>query len=99
MRARRAGRTSSADAPVSGNPGDNSYCRSRGSRRLPDVEMRTVTLDHPDARRLITELQQEYVRRYGGGDATPIEVSEFVTPRGMFIVGYLDGIAMACGGW
>jgi hypothetical protein len=50
-------------------------------------------------RRLIAALQQEYVRRYGGDDATAIDVSEFVAPRGTFIVGYLDGRAMACGGW
>ncbi len=63
------------------------------------MELRTLTLDHPDARRLITELQQEYVRRYGGQDATPIDVSEFVAPRGTFVVGYLNGVAVACGGW
>ena len=66
---------------------------------LPLVECRTRTLDHPDARRLNAALQQEYVRRYGGEDGTPIEVTEFVAPRGTFIVGYLDGIALACGGW
>jgi GNAT superfamily N-acetyltransferase len=63
------------------------------------VECRTRALDHPDARQLIAALQQEYVRRYGGDDATPIDVREFVVPRGTFIVGYLDGTAMACGGW
>jgi GNAT superfamily N-acetyltransferase len=63
------------------------------------VELRTRTLDHPDAFRLIAALQQEYVRRYGGDDATPIDISGFAAPRGIFIVGYLDGTAMACGGW
>jgi GNAT superfamily N-acetyltransferase len=67
--------------------------------RLHGVELRTLTLDHPDVRRLITALQQEYVRRYGGDDATPVYVSEFVAPRGTFVVGYLDGMEMACGGW
>ncbi len=66
---------------------------------LPVVECRTRTLDHPDVGRLIAALQQEYVGRYGGEDATPIDVTEFVAPRGTFIVGYLDGMAMACGGW
>jgi GNAT superfamily N-acetyltransferase len=63
------------------------------------VELRTLTLDHPDARWLTTALQQEYVRRYGGQDATPVHVSEFMVPRGTFVVGYLDGMAVACGGW
>ncbi len=56
-------------------------------------------MDHPDANRLIAALQREYVSRYGSDDATPTDVSEFVAPRGTFIVGYLDGTAMACGGW
>ncbi|MFN2479318.1 MAG: GNAT family N-acetyltransferase [Pseudonocardiaceae bacterium] len=63
------------------------------------MECRTRTLNHPDALGLIAALQQEYVRRYGGDDATPIDVSEFVAPRGTFIVGYLEGTAVACGGW
>ncbi|MGH3547372.1 MAG: GNAT family N-acetyltransferase [Pseudonocardiaceae bacterium] len=63
------------------------------------MECRTRTLDHPDVGRLIAALQQEYVCRYGGEDATLIDVTEFVAPRGTFIVGYLDGMAMACGGW
>jgi GNAT superfamily N-acetyltransferase len=69
------------------------------SPRLPIVELRTLTLDHPDADRLITALQQEYVHRYGGDDATPVDVSEFAAPRGTFVVGYLDERALACGGW
>ena len=63
------------------------------------MELRTRALDHPDARRLIAELQQEYVHRYGGEDATPTDVTEFAAPGGTFLVGYLDGVAVACGGW
>ncbi|MGH8917881.1 MAG: GNAT family N-acetyltransferase [Actinomycetes bacterium] len=63
------------------------------------MELRTSALDHPDARRLIAELQQEYVHRYGGEDATPVDLSEFTPPRGTFVVGYRDGVAIACGGW
>ncbi|PZS32717.1 MAG: GNAT family N-acetyltransferase [Pseudonocardiales bacterium] len=63
------------------------------------MELETRTFDHPDARRLIAALQQVYVHRYGSDDATPIEGSEFVAPRGIFVVGYLDGTAIACGGW
>lgn len=63
------------------------------------VELRTLALDHPDVQKLIDEVQQEYVHRYGGKDATPVDVSEFAAPRGTFVVGYLDGVAVACGGW
>ncbi|MGH3797247.1 MAG: GNAT family N-acetyltransferase [Pseudonocardiaceae bacterium] len=63
------------------------------------MELRTLALDHPDAQRLIAQVQQEYVRRYGGEDATPVDVPEFAAPHGTFVVGYLGGVAVACGGW
>ena len=58
-----------------------------------------VGYDHPDAVRLIAEVQQEYVRRYGGEDSTPLGPADFVPPRGLFMVGYLDGEPVVCGGW
>ena len=36
-----------------------------------DVRIDAVPYDHPDAVRLIGELQQEYVIRYGGVDRSP----------------------------
>jgi GNAT superfamily N-acetyltransferase len=63
------------------------------------VELRTLTLDHPDAQRLVAEVQLEYVQRYGGEDSTPFEPAEFVPPLGTFVVVYLDGVAVASGGW
>lgn len=63
------------------------------------MELRTRAFDHLDARRLIAEVQQEYVQRYGGEDSTPTDAGEFAEPRGTFVVGYLDGVAVACGGW
>jgi ribosomal protein S18 acetylase RimI-like enzyme len=63
------------------------------------VQLRDVPFDHPDAQRLIAEVQQEYVVRYGGPDSTPTDSADFVPPRGTFVVGYLDGYAVACGGW
>lgn len=63
------------------------------------MELRVVGYDHPDAIRLIMEVQQEYIRRYGGQDATPTDPMEFVPPRGLFMVGYVDGAPVVCGGW
>jgi GNAT superfamily N-acetyltransferase len=60
---------------------------------------KAVRYDDPDATALIEVLQQEYVRRYGSPDATPVDVAEFAALRGLFLVGYLDGVAVACGGW
>ncbi|MEO7261978.1 MAG: GNAT family N-acetyltransferase, partial [Jatrophihabitantaceae bacterium] len=58
-----------------------------------------VGYDHPDARRLIAELQAEYVQRYGGPDAAPVDPLEFQPPQGLFVVGYLDSEPVAMGGW
>lgn len=63
------------------------------------MDLRAVAYDHPDAAALVAQVQREYVRRYGGTDATPVDPTEFAPPRGLFMVGYLDGRAVACGGW
>ncbi|SDM95803.1 Ribosomal protein S18 acetylase RimI [Allokutzneria albata] len=64
-----------------------------------DLELRVVGYDHPDAAKLIAEVQQEYVVRYGDEDITPVDPAEFAPPLGLFIVGYLGGEAVVCGGW
>lgn len=58
-----------------------------------------VAFDHPDAVKLIAEVQQEYVVRYGGEDVTPVDPAEFAPPRGLFLVAYVDDAPAACGGW
>lgn len=63
------------------------------------LDLASRTLDSPDAVKLITEVQQEYVTRYGGEDATPVNPAEFAPPLGLFLVGYLDRVPVACGGW
>jgi len=63
------------------------------------LELRPTPFDHPDAVRLIGEIQQVYRERYGNADATPVEPVEFAAPYGYFVVGYVDGTAVACGGW
>jgi len=63
------------------------------------VEITVVPYDHPDAVALIAEVQQEYVVRYGEPDMTPVDPAEFAPPTGLFLVGYLDGAPVCCGGW
>src|SRR5882757_3662102 len=63
------------------------------------LEIRTVGYDHPDAVALIEAVQQVYVVRYGGVDATPVAPSEFAPPSGAFMVGYVEGLPVVCGGW
>ncbi len=55
--------------------------------------------DHPDVLALTTEVQHEYVRRYGGEDTTPLDATMFVPPDGLFLVGYAESRPAAMGGW
>jgi GNAT superfamily N-acetyltransferase len=67
------------------------------------LDLRPVPYDHPDALRLVAEVQQVYVDRYGGEDVTPVDPCDFAPPTGYFVVGYVvEGgreVAVACGGW
>jgi GNAT superfamily N-acetyltransferase len=58
-----------------------------------------VPIDHPDAARLVEEVQEEYVVRYGGRDETPIDATFFHAPEGAFFVGYLDDEPVVTGAW
>jgi ribosomal protein S18 acetylase RimI-like enzyme len=63
------------------------------------LDLRPIAFDHPDSLRLIGELQAIYVGLYGDGDDTPVDPTEFAAPAGHFVLGYLDGVAVASGGW
>jgi GNAT superfamily N-acetyltransferase len=75
------------------------------------VRIVAVPYSHPDAALLVEEVQQEYVVRYGGRDATPVDPAEFAPPKGLFLVAYIGEVpggavggaarsaAVACGGW
>lgn len=58
-----------------------------------------VPITHPDAARLVEEVQLEYVARYGSRDETPLEPGYFDLPQGSFFVGYLDDVPVATGAW
>ena len=63
------------------------------------MQIKEVGYGDPDASKLIADVQQEYVVRYGGPDGTPVDPAEFAPPSGLFLVGYLDGVPVASGGW
>ena len=63
------------------------------------MQIKQVGYGDPDASRLIAEVQQEYVVRYGGPDGTPVDPAGFTPPAGLFLVGYVDGVPVASGGW
>lgn len=63
------------------------------------LRVERLSITHPDSARLVEEVQQEYVRRYGGRDETPIVSTYFEMPAGAFFVGYLDAEPVATGAW
>jgi GNAT superfamily N-acetyltransferase len=65
------------------------------------MNIRRVSFDHPDAVKLNDQVQAEYHVRYGdGGDATPLDPSDFVPPRGVYLIAYdVYDSPVATGGW
>ena len=63
------------------------------------LDLRPTAFDHPVATKLDGEIQQYYMQLYGGGDSTSMNARHFDPPHGLFVVGYADGVAVACGGW
>jgi GNAT superfamily N-acetyltransferase len=63
------------------------------------LQVVAVGYGHPDDARLIEEVQAEYVARYGGPDESPVDAPTFDPPHGTFLVGYVDGEAVASGAW
>ncbi|MDF1605997.1 GNAT family N-acetyltransferase [Nocardioides sp. YIM 152315] len=61
--------------------------------------LRLVGYGHPDAMRLIEEVQAEYVVRHGGPDETPLDPLMFEPPEGSFFVGYARDAPVATGAW
>ena len=52
---------------------------------IPGWRVERVPITHPDAALLVEEVQEEYVRRYGGRDETPIEPTYFDEPMGVVL--------------
>ncbi|MFI9720571.1 GNAT family N-acetyltransferase [Streptomyces sp. NPDC052396] len=59
-----------------------------------------VGYDHPDAKSLDGQAQQEYLARYGAVDLAAMDPAEFSPPRGLYLIAYAgDGAPVATGGW
>ncbi len=66
----------------------------------PRVELIPRPYGHPDLVALTDEVQAHYRELYGGpGDESSMEVADFEAPTGHFVVGYVDGVPVAMGGW
>jgi GNAT superfamily N-acetyltransferase len=63
--------------------------------------IRRTSFDDPLVQRLVAEIQQEFVVRYGGPDRTPVSPSHFAPPHGAFLLA-LSGEPeepVGMGGW
>ncbi|MBO4208749.1 GNAT family N-acetyltransferase [Micromonospora echinofusca] len=59
-----------------------------------------VRFDSEVAHRLVGAALADLAGRYGGtGDDTPLDAGQFDPPDGAFLVGYLAGAPVGCGGW
>jgi GNAT superfamily N-acetyltransferase len=64
------------------------------------VELIPRPYGHPDVVALTREVQAHYSELYGGpGDESLVDVADFESPAGHFVVGYVDGVPVAMGGW
>jgi GNAT superfamily N-acetyltransferase len=63
-------------------------------------EIRQTRYGARSAQDLVVAAMAELGERYGGsGDGTPVVATEFDPPEGCFLVAWVDGEPVACGGW
>lgn len=72
---------------------------STPAKEKSGLQIRPLRYADPVVRALESELQQEYVTRYGGPDETPLQNGEFDPPRGLFLVGFVGAEPVASGGF
>jgi GNAT superfamily N-acetyltransferase len=65
----------------------------------PTLVIEPRAFDHPDVVQMIEAIQALYVELYGGHDEDSTDPAQFVPPEGLFLIGYLDGVPVASGGW
>ncbi|MCI4064715.1 GNAT family N-acetyltransferase [Micromonospora sp. R77] len=67
---------------------------------MSEIEILPRPFDAPESQALIRAALADLGRRYGGsGDETPVDATEFEPPAGTFLVAYLGGEPVGCGGW
>ena len=66
---------------------------------MDGLRLVAVGYGHPDATRLIDDVQAEYVARYGGPDESPVDPLMFEPPHGTFLIGYAGDEPVATGAW
>lgn len=66
---------------------------------MEQLEIRRTGYLEPIARALVDAAMADLAVRYGSGDDTPVDAAEFAPPNGDFVVAFLDGVPVGCGGW
>ena len=66
---------------------------------MQQLEIRRTGYLEPVARALVDAAMADLAVRYGSGDDTPVDAAEFAPPNGDFVVAFLDGVPVGCGGW
>jgi GNAT superfamily N-acetyltransferase len=73
--------------------------RVNSHRSAVEFQVVARSYEDPVVQRLVQAVQAEYVSRYGGPDEAAVQPGEFEPPDGLFLLGLLDGEAVATGGW
>ena len=66
---------------------------------MTDLVIKPSRYGAPAAQTLVAAAQADLAARYGSGDETTIEAVQFDPPEGAFLVVFLRGEPVACGGW
>lgn len=61
--------------------------------------IKPVRFGAPVAQALIAAAMEDLAERYGAADEALLDPIEFDPPEGGFVVAYLDGAPVGCGGW
>ena len=77
----------------------NSFESAQPVQHVGTIEIVERAYDHPDAVRLVQALYDEQVGRYGFADPVEADPAAYAPPCGLFLVGYVDGVPSACGGY
>jgi GNAT superfamily N-acetyltransferase len=80
-------------------PARRNLVTARTLCRVTDLVIKPSRYGAPVAQTLVTAAQADLAARYGSGDETDIEAVQFDPPEGAFLVAYLRGEPVACGGW
>jgi GNAT superfamily N-acetyltransferase len=66
---------------------------------MSELEIKAARYTDPVAQGFVADIMADLTERYGGGDDTPLDPTEFDPPHGVFLVAWLDGEAVGSVAW